>query len=317
LLISRKKKKQLDHANLRRLSLLVPKRPPSRRPIIEGKRAPINNPAWRADEEYIKFKAAMGLEDDEEEEEEEAKPKRIQSVNLSKTARPGFGMLDIASIKLRAGKAAAKVQSDSALSEKTEAEKPEPTPIKPSGLRKTIDGEPKLQKSITTSAIKLPSFNPADAKSGLRKTFDGSSSEKTDAEKPQPSHKAKLQAEKSSPNLTKTPKKKGGLDALLQWTQRVTEGYKDVNIVNFTTSFQNGMAFCAILHHYHPTKIDFNSLDKTNWAHNLELAFSVAEKLGVTRLLDVEDITDISVPDRLSMITYISEIHKVIVKGKT
>jgi len=294
---------------LRRISLIIPKRPPSRRPIIDGKRAPIINSDWRADEEFIKFKAAMGLDD--EDEDMDQKPKRIQSVNLSsKAGRPGFGMIDVASIKLRAGKA--KVHSENVSSEKIE-DKPEPTPIKPSGLRKTTD-EFKLHKSITTSAIKLPGFNPAEIKTGLRKTVDGSSPKSED--KPQPAHK--LPTEKSSPNLTPgSPKKKGGLDALLQWTQRVTEGYRDVNITNFTTSFQDGMAFCAILHHYHPTKIDYNSLDKTSRAQNLELAFSIAEKLGVTRLLDVEDITDIPVPDRLSMITYISEVHKVIVKGKT
>jgi len=300
----------LDHINLKRISLMIPKRPPSRRPLIDGKRAPINNPSWRADEEFIKFKAALGLDD--EDDELDQKPKRIQSVNLSsKAGRPGFGMIDISAVKLRSGKGSAKTSSENVSSETVE-EKPEPTPIKPLGSRKTTD-EVKLQKSITTSAIKLPGFNPADIKTGLRKTIDGSSSTKSE-DKPQPTHK--LPTEKSSPNLT-PPKKKGGLDALLQWTQRVTEGYRDVNINNFTTSFQDGMAFCAILHHYHPTKINFNSLDKTNRAQNLELAFSVAEKLGVTRLLDVEDIIDIPVPDRLSMITYISEIHKVIVKGKT
>jgi hypothetical protein len=36
-----------------------------------------------------------------------------------------------------------------------------------------------------------------------------------------------------------------GQDALLAWIKRVTTGYKNVNIQNFTTSFGDGLAFCG------------------------------------------------------------------------
>lgn len=39
-------------------------------------------------------------------------------------------------------------------------------------------------------------------------------------------------------------------DALLYWCQKCTQGYKDVDIQNFTTSWKNGLGFAAIIHHF-------------------------------------------------------------------
>ncbi|KAH3766656.1 MICAL 2 [Pelomyxa schiedti] len=99
---------------------------------------------------------------------------------------------------------------------------------------------------------------------------------------------------------------------LLSWAQSKTAGYKDVNITNFTTSFKDGLAFCALIHADYPDKIDFDSLSKDNAAYNLKLAFDVGEKIGIPKLLDVEDITDLPIPEKLSMMTYIMGMAKVL-----
>ncbi|XP_054034567.1 microtubule-actin cross-linking factor 1-like [Dryobates pubescens] len=47
---------------------------------------------------------------------------------------------------------------------------------------------------------------------------------------------------------------------------------------------------------------------------NLEHAFFAAEKLGVARLLDPEDV-DVSSPDEKSVITYVSSVHDAFLEG--
>ncbi len=42
----------------------------------------------------------------------------------------------------------------------------------------------------------------------------------------------------------------------------------------------------------------------------LELAFDVGAKLGAPPLLDPEDVCDIPVPERRSMITYLGVVYK-------
>ena len=105
-------------------------------------------------------------------------------------------------------------------------------------------------------------------------------------------------------------------EALLLWCQRKTDGYRDVSVQNFHLSFQDGLAFCALIHKHRPDLLDFNSLDKANKEHNLNLAFDVAEQLGITRLLDAKDIVDLAKPDERSIITYVSLYYHYFSQGQ-
>ncbi|XP_026550974.1 dystonin isoform X8 [Pseudonaja textilis] len=97
-------------------------------------------------------------------------------------------------------------------------------------------------------------------------------------------------------------------ERLLLWTQQITEGCAGVRCENFTTCWRDGKLFNAIIHKYRPDLVDMNTVAVQSNLANLEHAFFVAEKLGVARLLDPEDV-DVSSPDEKSVITYVSSLY--------
>ncbi|NWZ81643.1 DYST protein, partial [Poecile atricapillus] len=108
-------------------------------------------------------------------------------------------------------------------------------------------------------------------------------------------------------------------ERLLLWSQQTTEGYAGIRCENFTTCWRDGRLFNAIIHKYRqvllflllfdrPDLIDMNTVAVQSNLANLEHAFFVAEKLGVARLLDPEDV-DVSSPDEKSVITYVSSLY--------
>ncbi|XP_028330309.1 EH domain-binding protein 1-like protein 1 isoform X5 [Gouania willdenowi] len=97
--------------------------------------------------------------------------------------------------------------------------------------------------------------------------------------------------------------------SLLEWCQDITQGHKGVRITNFSTSWRNGMAFCAILHHFHPSAVTFEMLDPYDIQHNNKKAFDGFAELGISRLLEPSDMMLRAVPDRLIIMTYLSQIR--------
>ncbi|KAF7691262.1 hypothetical protein HF521_011559 [Silurus meridionalis] len=97
-------------------------------------------------------------------------------------------------------------------------------------------------------------------------------------------------------------------EKLLLWTQKATEGYPGIRCVNFSSSWSSGHMFNALLHRYRPDLIDMEQVARQSNRENLEQAFEIAESLGVTRLLDAEDV-DVPSPDEKSVITYVSSIY--------
>eukprot|EP00092_Neocalanus_flemingeri_P040872 GFUD01044494.1.p1 GENE.GFUD01044494.1~~GFUD01044494.1.p1 ORF type:complete len:634 (+),score=180.58 GFUD01044494.1:55-1956(+) len=102
-----------------------------------------------------------------------------------------------------------------------------------------------------------------------------------------------------------------GTKALMVWCQRVTSGYPSVKITNMTSSWRNGLGFCAIIHHHCPDLLNFYSLDQDDVFDNNYLAFKVAEEqLGIPSLLDPEDMLECQTLDKLSILTYLAQYYK-------
>ncbi|KAI9548097.1 hypothetical protein NQZ68_013117 [Dissostichus eleginoides] len=98
---------------------------------------------------------------------------------------------------------------------------------------------------------------------------------------------------------------------LLEWCRSKTIGYQNIEIQNFSSSWSDGMAFCALVHSFFPTEFDYTSLLPANRKHNFELAFGTAElKAGCDRLIEVDDMMIMGrKPDPMCVFTYVQSLY--------
>ncbi|KAJ8270600.1 hypothetical protein GJAV_G00116950 [Gymnothorax javanicus] len=99
---------------------------------------------------------------------------------------------------------------------------------------------------------------------------------------------------------------------LLSWVRQSTRSYSDVNVLNFTSSWADGLAFNAILHHFKPNAVSWEQVQDLAPAERMERAFTAAkDQLGVERLLDPEDVA-VQLPDKKSIIMYVTSLFAVL-----
>ncbi|XP_019404742.1 PREDICTED: EH domain-binding protein 1 isoform X6 [Crocodylus porosus] len=118
----------------------------------------------------------------------------------------------------------------------------------------------------------------------------------------------------SSPKLSPIPspvlgRKPNASQSLLVWCKEVTKNYRGVKITNFTTSWRNGLSFCAILHHFRPDLIDYKSLNPQDIKENNKKAYDGFASLGISRLLEPSDMVLLAIPDKLTVMTYLYQIR--------
>lgn len=98
---------------------------------------------------------------------------------------------------------------------------------------------------------------------------------------------------------------------LLEWCRSKTIGYQNIDMQNFSSSWSDGMAFCALVHSFFPTEFDYTALSPANRKHNFELAFGTAEaKAGCDRLIEVDDMMIMGrKPDPMCVFTYVQSLY--------
>uniref|UniRef100_A0A8B9T7W8 Smoothelin like 2 n=1 Tax=Anas platyrhynchos TaxID=8839 RepID=A0A8B9T7W8_ANAPL len=98
---------------------------------------------------------------------------------------------------------------------------------------------------------------------------------------------------------------------LLDWCRSKTIGYKHIDLQNFSSSWNDGMAFCALVHSFFPEAFDYNKLDPANRKQNFELAFTMAEKMAhCDRLIEVDDMMVMGhKPDPMCVFTYVQSLY--------
>ncbi|XP_028726520.1 smoothelin isoform X4 [Peromyscus leucopus] len=102
---------------------------------------------------------------------------------------------------------------------------------------------------------------------------------------------------------------------LLDWCRAKTRGYEHVDIQNFSSSWSDGMAFCALVHNFFPEAFDYGQLSPQNRRQNFEMAFSSAEThADCPQLLDTEDMVRLREPDWKCVYTYIQEFYRCLVQ---
>ncbi|XP_062933765.1 EH domain-binding protein 1 isoform X7 [Cynocephalus volans] len=109
-----------------------------------------------------------------------------------------------------------------------------------------------------------------------------------------------------SPVLGRKP---NASQSLLVWCKEVTKNYRGVKITNFTTSWRNGLSFCAILHHFRPDLIDYKSLNPQDIKENNKKAYDGFASIGISRLLEPSDMVLLAIPDKLTVMTYLYQIR--------
>nr|XP_009858363.1 EH domain-binding protein 1-like [Ciona intestinalis] len=95
------------------------------------------------------------------------------------------------------------------------------------------------------------------------------------------------------------------LKPILRWCQRATEGYSGVKVTNFTTSWRNGLAICALLHHYCPHAIDYDSLDSLQPKANINKALKGFQSQGVE---NAESLTSSVISDKTRLVTFLTSV---------
>ncbi|CAG5107470.1 Oidioi.mRNA.OKI2018_I69.chr1.g3342.t1.cds [Oikopleura dioica] len=100
-------------------------------------------------------------------------------------------------------------------------------------------------------------------------------------------------------------------NALLKWCQEELANYKEVDVTNFSSSWGDGLALCALLHTRMPHNVPFRELVlDNNPRKNVETALKACSVLGIGGLPSVDEFLVNERPDWQRIMKLISQIFK-------
>ncbi|XP_068198870.1 cytospin-A-like isoform X2 [Antennarius striatus] len=99
-------------------------------------------------------------------------------------------------------------------------------------------------------------------------------------------------------------------NSLLRWCQGRTRGYKNIEITNFSSSWEDGLAFCAVYHTYVPTLVPYDALNPADKMENLDLAFKTGESVGIAATLTTEEMLKADGPNWQRVLGYVESIFR-------
>lgn len=100
-------------------------------------------------------------------------------------------------------------------------------------------------------------------------------------------------------------------NALLKWCQQKTLGYNNIDITNFSSSWNDGLALCALLHSYlDDGRVPYSTLTPNDKRTNFSVAFAAAESVGIPTTLNIQDMIQQERPDWQQVMAYVTSIYK-------
>jgi len=101
------------------------------------------------------------------------------------------------------------------------------------------------------------------------------------------------------------------------WVQARLKDYP-IPMTNFSTCWNDGLAFCALIHVFYPDNFDWFALDARDRRHNFTLGFEKAEELaGIYPLLEVDDMVKFKKPDWKCVFTYVQSFYRRFRDGRS
>nr|XP_019942976.1 PREDICTED: smoothelin-like protein 1 [Paralichthys olivaceus] len=246
----------------------------------------------------------------EEEGDVERNKKGAQQVEEVKTEKDGEELKDKEEEKSKTGEKAKEEETDVSGKAAKEAEKKKTVKeaeveTKDKGKIKEVEkqGKPKRKSGAASSSVSRPRPSARSVRATTKKTIIAKF-EQGSPETPVPRN-FKIQRSSAAVATGASIKQK-----MLQWCRNKTRNHEGVNIENFSSSWCDGMAFCALIHRFFPDAFDYSSLSPKEREKNFTLAFQTAESLAdCCPLLEVSDMLMMgNHPDPMCVFTYVQSL---------